>query len=220
MSDVALTKRLGRPPNEALRSQRREEILVAAAEVFSQRGFAGADTQTVADRIGIAKGTIYNYFPSKEELFLAAVDHLMIRLQQAVDAAVEGSTEPFEQVRKALEAYLKFFETQPQSVELLIQERAHFKDRATPTYFEHRERNMGRWRDLLLSLIESGRARQAPVERMIGVVNDLVYGAMFTNYFTGRKLSYKTQAADILDVVFHGILSDSERAAQRESTPA
>jgi AcrR family transcriptional regulator len=207
------TKRLGRPPNEELRSQRREDILEAASKLFAERGFAGADTQELADRLGIAKGTIYRYFPSKEELFLAAADHSMEKLREAVDAGAAEHTEPFAQMRGALEAYLQFFETQPQVVELLIQERAHFKDRATPTYFQHRERNMGRWRDLIASLIAAGRVREMPVEKIVTVVNDLVYGAMFTNYFTGRKLSHHEQAADILDVVFHGILSDSERSA-------
>jgi hypothetical protein len=112
---------------------------------------------------------------------------------------------------KALEAYLAFFDEHPQFVELLIQERALFKDRKKPTYFEHRERNIGRWQALLSQLIEEGRLRRMPAEKIMDVVNDLVYGTMFTNYFTGRRRSFQEQAQDILDVVFYGILSDQER---------
>jgi AcrR family transcriptional regulator len=45
-----------------------------ATSVFTQ-GFATADVQEIANKTGVGKGTIYRYFPSKEELFLAAVDH-------------------------------------------------------------------------------------------------------------------------------------------------
>ena len=50
-----------------------------------------------------------------------------------------------------------------------------------------------------------------PVERITDVIGDLVYGTMFTNYFTGPRKPPEAQAQDILDVVFHGILSESER---------
>ena len=46
-----------------------------------------------------------------------------------------------------------------------------------------------------------------PVERITDVVRDLLYGTMFTNYFAGSTRSVDDQAEDILDIVFHGILS-------------
>ena len=54
-----------------------------------------------------------------------------------------------------------------------------------------------------------------PVERITDVLSDLVYGTMFTNYFTGNQKPFEAQAKDILDVVFHGILSDKERAGRK-----
>ena len=55
-------------------------------------------------------------------------------------------------------------------------------------------------------------------ERIANVVNDVLYGTIFTNYFTGRVSSFESQAEDVLDIVFHGILSDQERA--RRAMPA
>jgi AcrR family transcriptional regulator len=53
--------------------QRTEAILAAAAEVFIEQGFDGARVEDVARRAGIAKGTVYLYFPGKEALFRALV---------------------------------------------------------------------------------------------------------------------------------------------------
>ena len=53
-----------------LRDQREREILQAAATVFAERGFRGTRVADIARQAGIGKGTVYEYFRSKEELFL------------------------------------------------------------------------------------------------------------------------------------------------------
>jgi TetR/AcrR family transcriptional regulator len=51
----------------------RDNILAAVAKVFAQRGYHGTDMGLVAEAVQSGKGTLYRYFRSKEELFLAAV---------------------------------------------------------------------------------------------------------------------------------------------------
>ena len=57
------------------RGARREAILDVASEVFSAEGYAAASMSHIASRLGGSKGTLYNYFKSKEELFAAHVQH-------------------------------------------------------------------------------------------------------------------------------------------------
>lgn len=212
MAATRTSKPRGRPKNPELIARRRDEILDSAAKVFAKRGYAGTDLQVVAESLGVGKGTIYRYFPSKEELFLAAVDRGMRWMRDSVDAALVNVTDPFERISTALATYLGFFEQHPEFAELLIQERAVFKDRKKPTYFVHREANIGRWRDLYARLIEQGRVRAMPVETITSVISNLGYGTMFTNFFAGREKSLSAQAQEIVDVVFNGILTDSERS--------
>ena len=138
----------------------------------------------------------------------------MGRLRERVDFVIAGIEDPLDRVAHAIGAYLAFFIEHPEFVELLVQERAQFKDRKKPTYFEHREANVGRWLDFYRSLIAEGRIRNMPVERILGVLSDLLYGTMITNYFIGRQKPIEEQARDILDVVYNGILTDSERQAR------
>lgn len=208
---TAATKGPGRPVDQELWERRQTEILNAAALLFAEHGYADTDTQTLADRLQVAKGTIYRYFPSKRDLFLAAVDRGMRRLREHVDVEIAGVSDPLDRVARAVRAYLAFFADHPQYVELLIQERAQFKDRKKPTYFEHRDANAERWHELFRGLIAEGRVRGVPVEEMTGVISDLLYGTMFTNYFTGQRRPPEAQAQGILNIVFHGILSDPER---------
>lgn len=193
--------------------QRREEILDRAIDLFAANGFAATDLQVLADDLGIGKGTLYRHFGNKEKLFLAAADRVMHKLRSHVDGAVAGIADPLRSITRGIEAYLEFFNAYPAAVEMLIQERAHFKDRKRPTYFEHREANIGRWRAIYRDLIAQGRLRPLSVERMSDTIGDLLYGTMFVSYIAGRRLQPAETAAQIIDIVFHGILTEAERQA-------
>jgi AcrR family transcriptional regulator len=196
----------GRPKVPGLEDRRREEILAAATREFAQRGFPGADLQTVADRLGVGKGTVYRYFDSKEALFLAAADRGMRLLKESSDREAPRHLDAFERIIRATRAYLRFFDRHPEFVELIVQERAEFRDRKRPTYFVHSDVNVKPWKKLLQELVDDGKLRRIPVDRITDVFSSVLYGAIFTNYFESRRRSPDRQAEDILDVIFRGIL--------------
>ncbi len=205
----------GRPRDPELPGRRREAILKEAARLFARDGYPGTDLQNIADALKIGKGTLYRYFPSKRELFQAAVDNAMIGMRSAIDDAIQGVEDPLDRIALAVRHYLKFFHDHPENVELLIQERAEFRDRKKPTYFAFREANVERWREVYRDLIRKGRIRDLPVDRISDVLGDLVYGTMFTNYIAARTKSLVSQADGIIDLIFHGLLTPAERARSR-----
>ena len=207
----AVKRRPGRPRDEALSARRKDEILDAAARVFADLGYRATDLQVIADQIGVAKGTLYRYFPSKCDLFLAAVDRGMNRLLEYVETNVSRSNDFLEMSANAIRSYLAFFDANPEFVELLIQERAEFKDRQGSSYFRYREDKNRHWQELYRGLIEHGCVRDMPVERITDVVSNLLYGTMFTNYFAGRTKSLEAQTNDMVDIVWRGILVDAKK---------
>ena len=190
---------------------RREEILETATALFAEQGFSDAVTQALAERLGVGKGTIYRHFPSKRALFLAATDRVMRKLQENVTRNIAGIEDGLERLERGIATFLQFFADQPSFVELLIQERAYFKDRKRPTYFEHREVNIQRWKQLYRDLMAAGRIREMPVERITTVLSNVLYGIMVTNFFNGQPAPADVQAREILDIIFRGILTESER---------
>jgi AcrR family transcriptional regulator len=84
------------------RDQRREGILKVAREVFFEEGYAAASMSTIAARLGGSKGTLYNYFKSKEELFAAYVEDSCAEV--AEDAFAHGLPDdrPVEEVLQRL----------------------------------------------------------------------------------------------------------------------
>jgi AcrR family transcriptional regulator len=179
--------------------------------VFAERGFPGTDMQAVADAAGVAKGTLYLYFASKEELFLAATDQGIRRMREVVNGEADLEPDPLKRMRVAVRAYLQFFRNHPEQVELMLQERAEFRSRTTPTYFLHRAARAEQWHDRLRGLIADGRLRDIPISRIDNALCDMIYGAMLTNHMSGRQVPVEEQADGIIDIAFHGILSETER---------
>lgn len=85
-------------------SDKHQRILDAAIEVIAEHGFFHSRVSEIADRAGVADGTIYLYFKNKDELLMAAIDsafHRFIRRAQAVIAEI---SDPSEKLRRM--AYL------------------------------------------------------------------------------------------------------------------
>jgi AcrR family transcriptional regulator len=84
-------------PRRRRKAARPQEIVAAALEVFAERGFAAARLDDVAARAGVSKGTLYLYFPGKEDLFKAVVRETLLpqlaRLE-AMGRAADGPVLP------------------------------------------------------------------------------------------------------------------------------
>jgi AcrR family transcriptional regulator len=84
-SSLSSDKTLRRQPQQQRGKQRVEKILIAAAEVFAEAGFAAATIQQIADRASTAVGSIYQFFPDKLAIFNALfAEHL--RLTEIIEA--------------------------------------------------------------------------------------------------------------------------------------
>ncbi len=213
-----ITRKLGRPRDPDLEARRKAEILDAAAAIFAANGFAGTQVQTIADRIGVGNGTIYRYFPTKEELFLAAVERGLAELAETIEPHMTTELAPVETVRKIVREYLRFFHRRPEMAELFIQERAAFPKHHRPLYFVVKDEDGKECKraDLFRRLVAEKCVRSMPAERFFSVIGDLLYGTILTNLLTGRPVKPDRQAEDVLDVIFHGVLTDGERTAQRK----
>ncbi|THD58200.1 TetR/AcrR family transcriptional regulator [Phenylobacterium sp.] len=87
------------------RDQRRELILDVAQSVFLEEGFANASMSVIAARLGGSKGTLYNYFKSKDELFIAYVERRCLWQDEIFAAPSAGETAQ-ETLRRIGRAYL------------------------------------------------------------------------------------------------------------------
>jgi TetR/AcrR family transcriptional regulator len=96
------------PPKWRRRPEDRpQQIIEAALAVFGECGLANARLQDIADRAGVSKGTIYLYFPNKEELFREMIRQTAVTVIESGEKTVGRGT-PTEQLRSAMRSYWNF----------------------------------------------------------------------------------------------------------------
>lgn len=85
--------------------ERRNEILDAADELFGQKGFDGTSTNDILAKVGIARGTLYHHFKSKEDIMDALIDRYTVRLLDRAQAiALDKSIPVIERIIRVVMA--------------------------------------------------------------------------------------------------------------------
>lgn len=151
---------------EARRLARRKTILAVAAESFFQNGYAGTTMSDIAATLGGSKGTLWSYFPSKEELFAA----VLIEATTAYRAELSRILDPLDDVGTSLSQFCVSFlrkVTSPAAValhRLVAAEGARFPEVATIFFENAPRRTTGLLADYLRSAMASGQLRAADPE--------------------------------------------------------
>src|SRR5215467_10954443 len=84
---------------------KRERILTSAMRVFASKGFYGAKVSDIAEDAGVADGTIYLYFRSKDDLLISLFEAQMERVHAAIAEAMAGATGGGDRLRRFIRAY-------------------------------------------------------------------------------------------------------------------
>jgi TetR/AcrR family fatty acid metabolism transcriptional regulator len=137
-------------------------IVSCAAEVFAQHDFHEVLTDDIAHRIGIGKGTIYRYFRSKEELYLAAIGDGLSGLRAAVDRVLQDEA-GLEATIEALTGTLISYFWQRRDFFVLLH-------RLEAKLSEEERADWQRSRDEVVAMVER-RLRQAAARGEIGKID-------------------------------------------------
>ncbi len=100
--------------------EKRENILQTAAMLFADQGFARTDVAQIAKRAGVAKGSIYNYFESKEDLYLYVCRDGIERSRQAVYSDIRPEWDLYRQIDHIFRRGVAFVLAHPQYARLYL----------------------------------------------------------------------------------------------------
>ena len=86
---------------------RRREIVQSAASLFSTEGFAGATMEEIAERANMAKGNLYYYFPSKQDLLFFCQEQSLGMMIKGAEAVVDSNQSPEAKVRELILIHIR-----------------------------------------------------------------------------------------------------------------
>jgi len=110
VSEPSLSARRGRRRTSAERGDKRERILNAAVRVFASRGFHATRVSDVASAAGVADGTIYLYFKSKDALLVSLFESHVERLLAFLETELPRAASPSEKLKRIVEVQLGLLE--------------------------------------------------------------------------------------------------------------
>lgn len=130
--------------------ERRRQLLDAGAELFAKHSFEEISMRELAEAAGVSKPLLYHYFPSKIDLFKAAVSEKAEELQRLIEPSSDGPA--IEQLSQVLDSYLAWIEDNAQTWSKLLQSAATLPE-ARELVEGFRQRTM----DLILAQLTEGR---------------------------------------------------------------
>jgi AcrR family transcriptional regulator len=101
-------------------NETRDQLLQAAALEFAQEGYVGANINRISCSAGFAKGTIYNYFPSKRALMCALIEEIAVPHVAFILDRVEKENDHYERLKCFFRAGFTFVEKNPIQARVII----------------------------------------------------------------------------------------------------
>lgn len=189
--------------------ERQEEIVRVAIGLAAKHGVETVTTQDMADAMGLTQGAIFRHFPTKDEIWLAAIQWIRGQLMRTLEAAAARSDDPLAALENMFIAHVSFVAKHPAIPRIVFSD--HFLRRDTRLKQLIQEIVTGyeaRIAGLLGRAKASGQARPdldegSAATLFIGMIQGLV---LQSNIFAGRR-SLLEEAKKVFPIYLNGIRS-------------
>jgi AcrR family transcriptional regulator len=162
-------------------AQRRDAILEAARVVFARQGYANTVVDDIAGQADIGKGTLYLYFPSKEQIYMAALLEDARRLDDESRAAMAAMDSWRDKLRAYVEVRIRYFDKHQNFVRIYLTEFRSMCMQGKPVHADlHRlaEQGEAQLAQMFAAAAARGHIRNIDPELAAGAVSDLTRGLM------------------------------------------
>lgn len=183
----------------------KDEILDAAAQIFSQKGFHATSMQDIAQAVRLQKGSLYHHINSKQEILVDVLNRALDMLIEHIEQEICEAKPPDEKLRQAMQTYLLAMLEHRDLASVLLLEHRSLEPAYQSRHIPRRDRFERLWRDLIqegldqqvFSCADPGMASRA----LLGVMNWTI-----TWYRPEGSLSPENIAGQFADLFLHGLL--------------
>src|SRR5205823_2378640 len=155
----------------------RDRILVVAERVFGERPFHTVRMDEVARRSGVAKGTLYLYFPGKRGLYLAVLFEGVERLRRRLESMAAASAAPLDRLRATVAGLLEHPSRRRELLALLLRYEQRLTRDEARLWLRRRDRLSQTVQSVIAEAIAAGALRSVDLkvgeEMLLGIVRGL-----------------------------------------------
>jgi TetR/AcrR family fatty acid metabolism transcriptional regulator len=200
---------------------KRKRILQAAVKVFARKGYFAARVSDIARRAGVADGTIYLYFKSKEDILVRLFDEVMAEQAEEMGKAIDGLPSAPERLRAIAERHLRALGGNRDLAvvfQVELRQSTRFMERFTASW-------LGDYFALITDVIEQGQRegalradlnKKVATKAFFGALDELV-----TSWIIGGKgYDLEKLAAPVVDLFLRGATAPRKAASGRPALAA
>jgi AcrR family transcriptional regulator len=197
--------------NTSFRGNKKERIIEAAAQVFARSGYSNASVASIARQAKIGKGTVYEYFNSKEDLFFAVFEWFQKKTEKAAVVGISDLGGGAADRLKALNGSLMGLWEEIKDVFALVME---FWAASSSTQMHQRLKGAFKqlyddYRRIVSALIQdginSGEFRSDVKPEPVAAALVGTWDALFLQAWFDESFDPATTAKDFMDTVLHGL---------------
>jgi AcrR family transcriptional regulator len=187
--------------------RRRSEIVAAATDLFSRRGFYRTTIKEIAKAAGMSAGLIYQYVREKEDVLLLVLLEVVDGYAREIPRAVEGVADPLDRLLATVDAYCRVVNRHPAATVLAY--------RSTKS-LSHDRRRLIQAREVETNQLIGAAIADCMRARLIRKVNIdvlmyqvvlIAHGWALKSWFFKSRLSIDEYIAESLDILLGGILT-------------
>ncbi len=223
LSETGRSRSLRRAVSDQDKAERRQDILMAAKQVFADKGYHATTIADIARAAGLSYGSIYWYYDSKEVLFHELMAAEATALQEHIDAAVhaaaaEVAQQPDAQFRAAVRATFEFYDADKALVKLLFRDAYALGERFEQHLSEIYEGFIGKTEALVAAAQRKGVVVEGPPRMIAFAIAALVGQIAHRRLVDDDGLPAAVVADFLVSLLLNGLLprpADGRPAARR-----
>jgi len=206
--EMTSAEEAGRPRRRRMDAgERQDEIVRTALDLAAKHGVESVTTQDMADALGLTQGAIFRHFPTKDDIWLAAIHWVRGRLMKVVDSAAIKGKDPLDALERMFFAHVAFIARHPAIPRMVFSDQLLRRDTRLKLMIQEILTGYeARIADLLGQAKEAGLARQdvdedSAATLFIGMIQGLV---LQSSIFGGRR-SLIDEAKKVFPIYLDGI---------------
>jgi len=192
------------------REVRREQILKIASALFSEKSYHDVTVEEIAGAVGVAKGTIYLYFPSKERLYLEILEDSFEAIESLLEREIAKSDSAPVKLKKVLRSIFEFYQMNLDVLRILSRDETHL----IREHFQFTEHWRLRRIKLYEKILEKGQRERSFRPMNTKLVAIIIFGLVRSVMFYYKIEKSASEISDgVFSVISEGILVSGQEGS-------
>lgn len=205
--------------SKRLVEKRREQLVLAAIKLFSERGFFKSTLRDLSEQSGISYGNIYDYVGSKEDILFLIHEYICDLVVGELERSMKGLSDPFEKLRRMVRAEFNVMDNWADAILLIYQEGRIFKKTFMRKFLRKEHLHVNMFDLVLQESLAQGKLRECNTRLAANIIKCMIDAWVLKRWDLRESATAHEAEKTILEMIFYGLLRENQAPADNLTTP-